>query len=136
MQTALVVDDDVFWKGVFRDYLEEKGFRVYTACDGFGGLSKAIRYKPDVIIVDYLLPRVDGSYVVRLLRSSEVFKNAGIVLTSFTEDIVNEYWAKEFGADIFIKKSEGVETVKRKLGNFLILNFESDKSKTVEINAV
>jgi len=134
VQTALVIDDDSIWRRNFYDYLTGKGLKVYTAYDGLEGLSKAIKYKPDVIVVNYLLPKVNGSYVIRFLRSNEAFKNAGIVLTSFTDDIINEYWAKEYGADLFIKKSEGIEAVRKKLDNFLILNFESDKSKTIEMS--
>jgi len=134
VQTALVIDDDGVWRRIFYDYLTEKGFKVYTAYDGLEGLSKAMKYKPDVIIVDYLLPKVNGSYVIRFLRANDAFKNAGVVLTSFTDDMINEYWAKEYGADLFIKKADGIEAVKSKLDNFLIVNFEADKSKTIEIN--
>ncbi len=131
LKTALVVDDDSYWRRIFSDMLQERGFKVYHASDGVEGITKAIKYKPDLVVVDYILPKVNGTYVVRFLRSNPAFKNAGIVLVSFSDDLINEYWAQEYGADLFIKKIDGPESAQKKMENFLIVEFSSEKNLEV-----
>ncbi len=132
-KTALVVDDDGVWRRILSDILEENGFKVYHAKDGLEAITKAYKYKPDVLVVDYFIPKVNGGHVVRILRRDPVFKNAGIAIISFGDEYVNEYWAKEYGADLFLMKKDGIEEIKRRLSNFLMLGFHSEKEATQEV---
>ena len=134
MKRVLVVDDDTFWRRNIADFFKEKGYLVYTAKDGLEGISKAIKYKPDIIVVDYILPKVSGSYVVRFLRMNDTFKEAGIVMTSISSDVMNEYWARNYGADLFIEKEKGIDEALKRLSNFIVVDFSSKKSGYIEIN--
>ncbi len=134
MKTALVIEDEHLWKRTFCDLLREYGFKVYSAQDGLEGISKAIKYKPDVIVVDYVLPKVNGSYVIRFIRANPAFENAGIVLTAVNSDMINEHWATEYGANLFIEKENGIENAVKRLRNFLLLNFHTKKDGPIVIS--
>ena len=131
VKVALVIDDDHVWRRNIADFFLEHGYKVYQATSAIEGITKAIKYRPDIIVVDYILPKISGTYVVRFLRSNPVFKNAGIVLLSFSDEFINEYWAQEYGADMFLKKEDGLEKTKKRLENFIVVDFKSEKGFSV-----
>ncbi len=97
----LVVDDEPRAARLARDYLEKNGFRVLTAADGQTALAVARREKPDLIILDLMLPQIDGREVCRILR-----RESGvpiIMLTALSEEI-DQVTGLEIGADDYITK--------------------------------
>ena len=97
----LVVDDEPKVARLARDYLEKNGFRVVTAADGQSALTIARREKPDLIILDLMLPNIDGREVCRILRrESDV---PIIMLTALSEEI-DQVTGLEIGADDYITK--------------------------------
>jgi DNA-binding response OmpR family regulator len=97
----LVVDDEPKVARLARDYLEKNGFRVLTAGDGQSALAAARRDKPDLVILDLMLPQVDGREVCRILRrESDV---PIIMLTALSEEI-DQVTGLEIGADDYIVK--------------------------------
>ena len=97
----LVVDDEPKVARLARDYLEKNGFRVTTAADGQSALTTARREKPDLVILDLLLPTIDGREVCRILRrESDV---PIIMLTALSEEI-DQVTGLEIGADDYITK--------------------------------
>ena len=97
----LVVDDEPKVARLARDYLEKNGFRVVTAADGQSALIVARREKPDLIILDLMLPNIDGREVCRILRrESDV---PIIMLTALSEEI-DQVTGLEIGADDYITK--------------------------------
>src|SRR3972149_1657364 len=100
-QLILVVDDEPKVARLARDYLEKNGFRVLTAADGQAALTTARREKPDLVILDLMLPNIDGREVCRLLRrESDV---PIIMLTALSEEI-DQVTGLEIGADDYITK--------------------------------
>jgi two-component system, OmpR family, alkaline phosphatase synthesis response regulator PhoP len=100
-QLILVVDDEPKVARLARDYLEKNGFRVVTAGDGQSALTIARREKPDLIILDLMLPQIDGREVCRILRrESDV---PIIMLTALSEEI-DQVTGLEIGADDYITK--------------------------------
>jgi DNA-binding response OmpR family regulator len=100
-QLILVVDDEPKVVRLARDYLEKNGFRVTTAADGQSALAVARREKPDLVILDLMLPIMDGREVCRLLRrESDV---PIIMLTALSEEI-DQVTGLEIGADDYITK--------------------------------
>ncbi|MDO8752351.1 MAG: response regulator transcription factor, partial [Anaerolineales bacterium] len=84
-----------------RDYLEKNGYRVVTASDGQSALTTARREKPDLIILDLMLPTMDGREVCKILRrESDV---PIIMLTALAEE-VDQITGLEIGADDYITK--------------------------------
>ena len=97
----LVVDDEPKVARLARDYLEKNGFRVLTAADGQSALATARREKPDLVILDLMLPNIDGREVCRILRrESDV---PIIMLTALSEEI-DQVTGLEIGADDYITK--------------------------------
>lgn len=97
----LVVDDEPKVARLARDYLEKNGFRVLTATDGQSALTTARREKPDLVILDLMLPHMDGREVCRILRrESDV---PVIMLTALSEEI-DQVTGLEIGADDYITK--------------------------------
>ena len=104
----LVVDDEPKVARLARDYLEKNGFRVTTAADGQSALAIARREKPDLVILDLMLPQIDGREVCRLLRrESDV---PIIMLTALSEEI-DQVTGLEIGADDYITKPFSVRAL-------------------------
>jgi two-component system alkaline phosphatase synthesis response regulator PhoP len=112
----LVVDDEPKIVRLARDYLEKNGFRVTTAADGQSALTIARREKPDLIILDLMLPNVDGREVCRILRrESDV---PIIMLTALSEEI-DQVTGLEIGADDYITKPFSVRALVARVGALL-----------------
>lgn len=100
-ELILVVDDEPKIVRLARDYLEKNGYHVTTAVDGQSALTAARREKPDLIILDLMLPIMDGREVCRILRrESDV---PIIMLTALSEEI-DQVTGLEIGADDYITK--------------------------------
>jgi DNA-binding response OmpR family regulator len=107
-QLVLVVDDEPRVARLARDYLEKNGFRVILAADGQSALTLARREKPDLVILDLMLPQVDGLEVCRRLRrESDV---PIIMLTALSEEI-DQVTGLEIGADDYITKPFSVRAL-------------------------
>jgi DNA-binding response OmpR family regulator len=100
-QLILVVDDEPKVARLARDYLEKNGFRVLTAGDGQSALAAARREKPDLVILDLMLPQIDGREVCRILRRESDIPI--IMLTALSEEI-DQVTGLEIGADDYITK--------------------------------
>ena len=104
----LVVDDEPKIVRLARDYLEKNGFRVITAADGQSALTTARRERPDLVILDLMLPQIDGREVCRILRrESDV---PIIMLTALSEEI-DQVTGLEIGADDYITKPFSVRAL-------------------------
>ncbi|MBN2340795.1 MAG: response regulator [Deltaproteobacteria bacterium] len=90
---VLVVEDNVDVKNIIGVYLRSKGFEVLEAVDGQEGFEMAVRLSPDVILLDVLLPKLDGIETLQALRSSPQGAQVPVVMMSAvlqTRDIVKE----------------------------------------------
>jgi DNA-binding response OmpR family regulator len=99
--TILVVDDDRKTVDLIRLYLEKDGYRVLTAYDGRQALDLSRRREPGLIILDLMLPRVDGLDVCRILRSES--KVPIIMLTAKTTE-EDKLVGLDLGADDYVTK--------------------------------
>ncbi len=98
---VLVVDDEPKIVRLARDYLEKNGFRVVIAGDGSSALAMARRVHPDLIVLDLLLPGMDGREVCRILRAESDVPI--IMLTALSEES-DQIVGLEIGADDYIVK--------------------------------
>ncbi|HET7271451.1 MAG TPA: response regulator transcription factor [Rubrobacter sp.] len=98
---VLVVDDERNLVNLIRGYLEREGFEVYEALDGNAAVVRARSVEPDVVILDWMLPGMDGMEVLReLRRSSEAYV---IMLTARTEEM-DRIVGLSAGADDYLIK--------------------------------
>lgn len=101
MSTILLVEDDPILSETLRYNLEREGYSVINAADGVVGLERARRDQPDMIILDVMLPRLDGFSVCRILRQeSEV----PILILTARQDEIDRIAGLELGADDYVAK--------------------------------
>lgn len=101
MTKILVVDDEPSITNLVSAYLKPEGYEVYTAADGISGLKAARAFKPDLVILDVMLPGMDGIELLsRLRRESEVYV---IMLTARTEE-TDKIVGLSVGADDYVTK--------------------------------
>lgn len=105
----LVVDDSPLVRKLAEASLQEAGYEIYTADDGEEGLKIADTINPDLILVDFIMPKMTGSQFCKLLQENEKLKNIPIILITGKGEEVGKKFAEKFGVlDYFVKpfKSE------------------------------
>ena len=105
MKKILVVDDEPTLVATLKYNLEREGYRVFTAGDGESGLSAAREKRPDLIVLDLLLPIMDGLDVCRILRRE--MTTPILMLTAKTDEI-DKVVGLELGADDYVTKPFGM----------------------------
>jgi len=101
---VLIVDDEPDLVRILQFGLESIGYGVETASDGQEGLKKAREIKPDIILLDLMLPKLDGYKVCRLLKFDERYKHIPVIILSARTQEGDQTLAMEMGANRFITK--------------------------------
>lgn len=101
MPTILLVEDETTLAETLRYNLEREGYTVLIADDGVQGLELARRESPDLIVLDVMLPRLDGFSVCRILRQEH---DTPIIMLTARQDEVDRIAGLELGADDYIGK--------------------------------
>jgi pilus assembly protein CpaE len=104
MPNALVIDDEAPLTTIVGRFLERAGFGVETATSGREGLHKAVAESPDVIIVDVMMPEMDGYEVCRRLRADPRTARASILVLTARGQFVDRQMALQAGADAYAVK--------------------------------
>jgi len=100
----LVVDDELDMLMVIKLRLEASGYEVITATDGLEGLNAARRVKPDLIVLDIMLPKMNGYKVARFLKFDEEYKSIPIVMLTALSGEEDKSTGIETGADAYLTK--------------------------------
>lgn len=77
---VLLVEDDVFLSGIYQKKFDMEGFKISTADNGEKGLADAKKKKPDIILLDVLLPKMDGFTVLKNLKEDPITKDIPVIL--------------------------------------------------------
>jgi len=100
----LIVDDEPDLLSVLRFGLEAEGFEVLEAADGERGLDLARTERPDLLVLDLMLPRMDGYKVCRALKFDERYRRLPIFILSARSGDTDRRLAMDLGADDFVTK--------------------------------
>ena len=100
----LVVDDEVQLVEMVKIRLEANGYEVLSAYDGQEALDKARAEKPDLMILDLMLPKLDGYKVCRMLKFDEKYKSIPIILFTARVQESDKETGSQVGADAYITK--------------------------------
>ena len=100
----LIVDDEPDILEFLRYNLEKEQFIVFSAGDGITGYQLAQREKPDLIILDIMMPKMDGVELCRLIRSNEELKNTLVTFLTAREEEYSKIAALDIGGDDYITK--------------------------------
>jgi len=117
---VLIVDDDAFLSGIYATKLELEGFAVAAARDGDEGLKAALKEIPDLILLDVLMPKLDGFEVLKRLKAEPATKNIPVImLTNLGQKEDIEKGLEEGAVDYLIKAhfvpAEAVAKIKKVL---------------------
>ena len=100
----LIVDDEADMRVMFSTRLEISNFEVIEAVDGEEGLEKAKKEKPDLIVLDLMLPKINGFEVCRMLKFDDAYKDIPIIVLSALGQQSDREKAVQCGADAYFIK--------------------------------
>ncbi|MGB3239091.1 MAG: response regulator [Geitlerinemataceae cyanobacterium] len=134
----LVVDDRWENRSVLVNLLEPMGFEVVEACNGKEGLETALRVNPDLIVVDLLMPEMDGWEMTRQVRQNPQLKTVPILASSASVFERERQKSQEVGCNDFLAKPIQAEDLFDRLETHLNLHwiYENDREIEVESNSV
>lgn len=107
----LLVDDEADIVAVFRAILENSGYQVITARDGVEGLKKAIEEKPDLILMDIVMPNKDGVETLRELKQDKLTKGIPVIMITASFPTFNAAGCLELGAKDYLFKTCETQTL-------------------------
>lgn len=121
MSTALVVEDSMTDMQIISRCLQQSGVNVLTANSGEEALAKLGSSKPDIIILDVVLPGCSGFEVCREIKDAAATKQIPVVICSTKGGEMDKFWGMKQGADAYLAKpvdqDEFVRTVKKLIKN-------------------
>ena len=111
----LVVDDEPDLVETVQFSLETEGYHVLAAYNGEDGLNQARKDSPDMIILDLMLPKLDGYKVCRLLKFDEKYKHIPILMLTAKAQEKDKILGKETGADDYMTKPFDIDQLMEKV---------------------
>lgn len=118
-KSILIIDDESEFLKIMKVWLESLGYTVITAQDGKSGLGKARESNPDMIILDVLMPEMNGYEVCRLLKFDEKYKSIPVIMLTAKTQNVDRQLGERVGADDYISKPFKNEELLAKIKNIL-----------------
>ena len=138
MSKILIIEDEIEIADLEKDYLELSGFEVQTANDGLKGLEMALNEKFDLVILDLMLPGMDGFEVCKEIREK---KNLPIIMVSAKKDDIDKIRGLGLGADDYMTKpfspSELVARVKAHMARYeRLVGSQARENDIIEIRGI
>ncbi len=130
--SILVVDDNRITTKLLRRYLEANGYDAVEAYDGMECIEKVEEKHPDAIVLDVMMPRLDGYETVKRLKASDDTKEIPVVIVTALNDVANQLKSIEAGADDFLSKPIEEKLLIAKVKLLSDLNINKKKSAALE----
>ena len=102
--SVLIADDDPEIRTLLTIRLKKAGFEVFDAADGEQTLAAVREHKPDLVVLDVMMPGKNGWEVAKELRRDDVLKHIGIVMLTAIGERINEMTSPLYGADDYVDK--------------------------------
>ncbi len=115
----LVIDDSPTVRRLSELILSQEGYSVHTAEDGERGLEVARRINPAAILVDFVMPKMNGHMFCKMLRSTETLKDIPVILISSKGEVVGQAFEEQFGIVHYFTKPFEPEELVQKLKDVL-----------------
>ncbi len=119
MKNILIVDDEQDIVESLKFVLETAGYNCYTAFDGEEGLRLAKKIMPDLIILDVMMPKINGYKISRLLKYDSKYKNIPILMITARSQEEDKLIGEETGADEYITKPFDLDDVLKQVEKYL-----------------
>ena len=131
--TILVVDDEPDIVEIIRYNLEKSGYNVIVAVDGPIALNKARDESPDLIVLDLMLPGLEGTDVCRILKQDERTRAIPILMQTAKSEEIDRIIGLELGADDYVVKPFSPREITLRIRNILRRQEISDDSGSVRV---
>lgn len=131
-QTVLIVDDDQSIRSMLGFVFDDEGFDVREAADGHEALELLEADAPDAMVLDLMMPRVDGHGVLRARRERDLAADTRIVILTAKSDPSDAVWCWELGADEYVNKPVDPEKLLREVQMLLKRTPEEIRNRRVE----
>ena len=106
MAKILIAEDDSFLANAYRVKFEKEGWQVVIVGNGAEAVAEAKKYKPDVILLDLVMPKMDGFEALKLLKADKITAKIRVVVASNLGQDSDMIRARELGADDYLIKSD------------------------------
>lgn len=121
MAKILIVEDDISLRDVYTARLQAEGFQISTASNGEEALAVAVKERPDLIILDIMMPRISGFDVLDIIRTTPEIAHTRVVMMTALSAPEDRERGEKLGVDEYLVKSQVtledvVGTIKRVLG--------------------
>ena len=104
----LLVEDDTALSAVYKSRLDLEGFDVREVNNGEDALSAAVEYKPDLVLLDAMMPKISGFDVLDILRNTPVTTNIRVIMLTALSQPKDKERAESLGVDDYLVKSQVV----------------------------
>ena len=119
----LVVDDSKTIRRTAETLLVKEGCKVFTAIDGFEALSKITDHHPDLVLVDIIMPRLDGYQTCSLIKHNKIYKDTPVIMLSSKDGIFDRARGRIVGSEQYLTKPFTKEELITAISNQV--NFEN-----------
>jgi CheY-like chemotaxis protein len=119
MKTILVVDDEPDIIKVLQLRLENKGYKVISASDGKEGLKIAKEHVPDLIIMDLMMPVMDGNKACAFMKADKRLRSKPIIILTASAEDSDRFISRQMGADAFCNKPLNMEGLLKQIEQLL-----------------
>ncbi|MEM8637245.1 MAG: response regulator [Cyanobacteria bacterium P01_G01_bin.54] len=117
MTHILVVEDSRTQRHLIARWLVKRNFQVTTVRDGLEALKEIRKHPPDIVLLDVVMPHMNGYEICRFLKSHRQTENIRVVLCSSKSTDIDRYWGLKQGADAYLckpfKSKELLQTIQR-----------------------
>src|SRR2546427_490439 len=115
--SLLIIEDDDNISTAIEEYFSRAGYTVNTAPDGLAGIEAAVKNRPDVVVLDLMLPKMDGLAVCKELRQKN--PQMPILMLTAKDDVVDKVLGLEMGADDYITKPFSLRELEARIKSVL-----------------
>ncbi len=113
---VLIVDDSPTERHVLSQILGKMGFRIFEAVNGEDGVAKAAQIQPDLIMMDVVMPGLNGFQATREIMKNDALKGIPVIMCTSKDGDTDKLWGKRQGASAYlvkpVKEDEVVQTIK------------------------
>jgi DNA-binding response OmpR family regulator len=119
MPKVMVVDDDEEFTNLYKDYLKMVGFEAVAENKSSNAMERAYAERPDVLILDLMMPAPDGFQLCRMLRADPNFKNTPIIIVTALTNLDSKLVAMGAGANDYLTKPFHIDELKTRINALL-----------------
>jgi CheY-like chemotaxis protein len=120
----LIVDDEKPLANLLHHAFENEGYEVASARDGIDCMNRVASFRPNVIVMDIMMPKLDGIDTTRLIRRNRSYADTIIVALSARSDPATKQQIVEAGADLFMSKPFGIAKLVQKVTQLVVARSE------------